>query len=97
MKKKEKTGKKKKEATQAAKEARQAKNMLAKRCKQVKTKGMKRSKDEAVDTCTQDQPKQNRPTTQVHNMSAMITATRLIQAKKEMSEVGSRPNRRHDE
>ena len=69
---------KKKEATQAAKEARQAKNMLAKRCKQVKKKGMKRSKDEAVDTCTQDQPKK-------HNMTAMITATRLIQ-KRDMSE-----------
>ena len=67
------------EATQAAKEARRATNMLAERCKQGKKKGMTRNKDEAVDTCTQDQPKK-------HNMSAMITATRLIQAQKEMSE-----------
>ena len=67
------------EATQAAKEARQAKNMLAKKCKQVKKKGMKRSKDEAVDTCTQDQPKK-------HNMTACITATRIIQANNDMSE-----------
>ena len=51
--------------------------------KRHKTKGMKRSEDEAVDTTKdQDQPKQKRPTTQVHNMTAMITATRLIQAKK---------------
>ena len=43
----------------------------------------KRSEDEAVDTTKdQDQPKQKRPTTQVHNMTAMITATRIIQAKK---------------
>jgi hypothetical protein len=37
---------------------------------------MKRSKDndKAVDTCTQDQPKK-------HNMTACITATRIIQAK----------------
>ena len=50
--------------------------MLARACKKVKNKGMKRSKDDekAVYTCTQDQPKK-------HNMTACITATRIMQAK----------------
>ena len=65
-KKKKEEKKKKKKATQAEKEARQAKKMWAKRCKQVKNKGMKvkRGEDEAADTTKdQDQQKQKIPTT----------------------------------